>query len=318
MRLTGLNRRKQLGMNWGTPFGMDPTGPRLVFPRAKPNERDVVIWNIDKNEANYLVGHESKVSSVLFSFDGQYVASGDMGGIIRIWDADTRTLHHELEANASLLTMAGSPNRDLFVAYFGGQITAWEMSTGRQMWSVESHGAEEILLTADGRMFVAGGHGNWEDPGMVTVWDVTSKPFTLTTLPQPRFSNALSYWQSANQKMLAVADRGSQIVIYDATQPATLRRLHELRGHTRYAYRIEFAPTGDTLISSAHDGTIRMWSTLTGQHVGTISDYLFSIRKFLPASREEKSFAVEVDVNQISIREIDENSLDEEWMQRVR
>ena len=51
------------------------------------NDRRVRIWSADNGTAaRTFAGHEDEVYVVGFSPDGQYVVSGDLKGVLRVWD----------------------------------------------------------------------------------------------------------------------------------------------------------------------------------------------------------------------------------------
>ncbi|AES80339.1 transducin/WD-like repeat-protein [Medicago truncatula] len=46
-----------------------------------------ILWKIGQgNRASELQGHSDSVSSLAFSYDGKFLASGSMDGIVQVWD----------------------------------------------------------------------------------------------------------------------------------------------------------------------------------------------------------------------------------------
>src|SRR5438067_1490738 len=48
---------------------------------------------------------------------------------------------------------------------------------------------------------------------------------------------------------------------------ANRRAVLRLRGHTSHVYQVEFNSDGRRLVSTAHDGTIRLWEAKTGREI---------------------------------------------------
>jgi len=44
-----------------------------------------------------------------------------------------------------------------------------------------------------------------------------------------------------------------------------------LRGHTKSILQIEFSHSGEIVASSSRDGTVRLWTTVTGESLVTIA-----------------------------------------------
>ena len=66
---------------------------------------------------------------------------------------------------------------------------------------------------------------------------------------------------------------GSMVMVWDMVAPARGRgrrkpdTLRQFRGHTDQIQCLAFSPDGNTLASSAHDGTIRIWNVASGAEI---------------------------------------------------
>jgi WD40 repeat protein len=85
------------------------------------------------------------MTAVAFSPDGSILAAGDFSGVIRFWDAETRsTLGDRIVSGSSnVATLRFSPDgRTLASGHGNGQVQLWEMEPG--VWS-------DLLCTAANR-----------------------------------------------------------------------------------------------------------------------------------------------------------------------
>jgi WD40 repeat protein len=98
----------------------------------------------------------------LFSPDGTLVATTDGSPMVRIWDAATGTLRHELEGHLRHgRALAFSPNGPRLVSGgYGGAIKVWDVATGRLTLTLRDHEerVNTIAFSPDGAWFVAGGN----------------------------------------------------------------------------------------------------------------------------------------------------------------
>lgn len=83
-----------------------------------------------------LEGHSGWVSSLAYSPDGQWLASGGNDGVVRLWDGESGALCHTLhtETDVILSVCFGSDQR-LFSAGIRGVINEWDVRSGQLVTS---------------------------------------------------------------------------------------------------------------------------------------------------------------------------------------
>ncbi len=110
-------------------------------------------------------------SSVALSPDGQFLAVGGFGRIVRLWDVHTRKLVHELDQGGNgAFTLEFSPDgRTLAISGFEPVASLWDVVTGTQIGPQLTAGDRRTMidLSSDGRHLLEI-HGN----GRGAVWDV--------------------------------------------------------------------------------------------------------------------------------------------------
>ena len=93
------------------------------------------------------IGHKDEVTSVCFSSDGKYIASGSRDRTIKLWEASTGKLvmtfeGHESEVNAVCFNPDGNYIASGSGSLLGSKdntIKLWEASTGKLVWTFEGH-----------------------------------------------------------------------------------------------------------------------------------------------------------------------------------
>ncbi len=115
------------------PCVFDPTGRLLVTGRHDPTSAGV--WDVKElREVATLSGHggpsgDSGVRSLAFGPDGQYIASGDMAGVVRLWHSkDGRMVKSVSEQNDHAISgVAFSSDGSLLVGVGGACVAVWRV-----------------------------------------------------------------------------------------------------------------------------------------------------------------------------------------------
>ncbi|MFJ9821011.1 trypsin-like peptidase domain-containing protein [Streptomyces sp. NPDC101151] len=90
------------------------------------------VWSAE-GELLTRLEHNSWVASVVFSVDGQLIASGDGTGRLRLWRCSGFRLEAETETGQSFVTsVAMSPSQRSIAAACGRTVTLWRPEDGRQ------------------------------------------------------------------------------------------------------------------------------------------------------------------------------------------
>jgi WD40 repeat protein len=79
-----------------------------------------------------LTGHAGRVTAVAIAPDGTWLARGDGGGTVRIWDPATRQQHAALTGHAGPVTAVAIAPDGTWLATAGrdGSVRIWDPATG--------------------------------------------------------------------------------------------------------------------------------------------------------------------------------------------
>jgi WD40 repeat protein len=223
----------------------------------------------------------SSVQAVAYAPDGRLVASGDDGGAVRLWDAETGQpaggplVGHEGPVRA----VAFSPDgRRLASAGEDGTVRLWDATTGQAVGApLTGHegAVHAVAFSPEGQRLASGGAD-----GTVRLWDAAAgQPVGAPMAADGDPVNAVAI--SPGGRLIASGDDGAVRLWNAATgQPVAA----PMTGHGAIVHAVAFDPDGRRIASAGHDRTVRLWDADTARPVGEpltghknwVSDVAFS------------------------------------------
>ena len=131
----------------------------------------VKLWEVSRQNEIATLRHDEYVWALAFSPNGRFLAAGDGGGIVKIWDIQERQVIAQLEgdANAVYAVTFLSDGRTLATAGYQGQIKLWAAPNWEHFGTLENRGTVYTLdFSPDGKALASTGHA------AVTLWSVES------------------------------------------------------------------------------------------------------------------------------------------------
>lgn len=215
-----------------------PDSARLAS--SAMDENTVRLWDAANGRlARTLNVGSGWVRSVVFSPDGQLLASGGTDNIIRLWNAASGAELRQLSGHTDWIGgLAFSPDgATLASAARDGTVRLWDVASGQPR---------------DGFSF--------------------QTPLDATTNSR-EWASAVAF--SPNGQHLAMSSTDNLVRLLD---PATGAVERELRGHDDWVgiRGLVFTPDSKTLISAGLDGAIIAWNTATGEELGRFEGHRLS------------------------------------------
>ncbi|MCI0463305.1 MAG: serine/threonine protein kinase, partial [Gemmataceae bacterium] len=120
-----------------------------------------------------LRGHTNRVTRVAFRPGGQWLASADLDGWVKLWDAATGKSLRTWNAHPTgvMAVVFSADGRRLVTAGEDEVVKVWDSATGRELLAIEGAGTQ-VAISRDGQRLASGGRRN-----RVSLWDTeTGKP----------------------------------------------------------------------------------------------------------------------------------------------
>ncbi len=262
-----------------------PDGKTLASSGDERNS-NIRLWDVQtgellntlKKRTAFEFYGERNVNSVVFSPNGNMIASGSGNGTIRLWNPHTGEFIKYLEGHAkSVNSVVFSPNGNTLISAGEEGVCLWDVNTGEYIDEVPIH-AVSAAFSPDGKTCAIA-----SEMGII-VRSAHTLQF-LETLTRYRgledefrgkdIGSIESVTFSPDGNTI-VSCGGNNIHLWDSD---TNQLLKTLIGHTESVNSVVFSPDGNTIASASDDGTIRLWNVSTRKRLKTLMAHAGSVRR---------------------------------------
>lgn len=209
------------------------------------------------DEFNRLVGHQDLIWRVVFSPDGEYLATGSNDDTIKLWGRNGELLHSFTGHTGDIFDVAFSPDGKFLASASSDKTAKIWTRNGRAIATLTGHGnsIRSIAFSPDGETLATA-----SEDGTAILWRRGKQGWvdaekTATLRGHSAGLEAIAF--SPDGDILATGSQDNRVKLWrtDGTEIRTLI------GHTDAVWDVKFSPDGETLLSGSNDGTAKHWRT---------------------------------------------------------
>lgn len=219
---------------------------------SSSDDRTVRLWRVEDGTSRIYRGHTADVEELAFSPDGKWIASAGEDAKVGLWPVSGPG-EHLLGGHERAVTAVAFAGDTLWSASADGTIVAWDVTSAKKRRAETLHpgGVTSLAVADDGTLASTG-----QDDRLM-LWGAASAPVLATPV-----AAADRVAMTRTGAMIAVSSRSGEITL--CTRAPALR-CRSLIGHDERVHALRFSPDERLLVSGSEDGTVRIWSTATGE-----------------------------------------------------
>ncbi|HEX6554862.1 MAG TPA: WD40 repeat domain-containing protein [Ktedonobacteraceae bacterium] len=224
-------------------------------------------------------GHTGRITSVGWSPNGKYIASGSLDKTVQVWAANPSNHFQPViyrGHTAGVQTLAWSPDSNRIVSgSIDKTVQVWDALTGGHVATYTGHTGtvNTVAWSPDGKYIATG-----SEDSTVRTWDVATGKQMYIYRGQRASINSL-VWSPDSQRF-ASGSSDKTVQILDAM---TGNHSFTYHGHTDTVSSVAWSPDGKHIASGSWDKTVQVWDAASGDVLYTYNGYNVQAAQANPA-----------------------------------
>ncbi|WP_026073174.1 WD40 repeat domain-containing protein [Nodosilinea nodulosa] len=209
----------------------------------------IKLWDLSGNLVTILETYQGSVSSIAFSQDGKWLATGSSDGTSKIWYFGEPVTSIIAQQGAVNSTAFSPDSRELATAGSSGTMKLWDLTSAKSTIIVPTGHNQVDNVASSSRGYLA---TSGSDNGTVRLWNLLGESVeTIPTQLKYVFSMAFS------PDGLELAMSGETVKLWNSLNE-TIVNISTQQGEV---LDLEFNSNGNQLATGGGDGSIKLWTS---------------------------------------------------------
>ncbi|MHC4399548.1 MAG: protein kinase domain-containing protein [Planctomycetota bacterium] len=228
------------------------------------------LWNIStRKRLGGFAGHSGPITSVVFSRDGERLATASEDATVKLWDVRSGTHLRTFHGHQSKIScVAFHPNgNELATGGWDKTVRAWDTSSGVEIYTFAKPNFREVSAvkySPDGKLLASGSYDT-----TLRVWDTTTRRQVFEI--QGHLAPIIDIAFDPDGRRIASTSYDTTVKVWDLQLGPEQQPL-QLSGHNSGGLGVAFSPDGTRIASAGADHAVRIWEASTGREVLALSD----------------------------------------------
>ncbi|NET16916.1 MAG: hypothetical protein F6K08_30925, partial [Okeania sp. SIO1H6] len=249
--------KKFLGKDRVWSFSFSPVSSLLATAEDDGNTH---LWNLNGTKVRTFSGSRQSnlVPKVIFSLDGQQLATMKGYSIVRLWNLNGKKLAESKPSQGQIVGVGFSQDSNFLLTTVkeDGTVHLWnqEGKSLKTFSAPQSH-IQQVSLSPDGSLLAT-----LEEEGTSHLWDWSGKSLAELKGHTGRIDKVIF---SPDGKLLATAGREGTARLWDLDG----KELAQFKGYANGAMEVSFSPDGKLLATAGLGGIAKLWDIQTKEQV---------------------------------------------------
>lgn len=243
------------GAVWGV--ALNPQATRAATGAADYNAK---VWDAIKGEELHMFQHKHIVKSVNFSIDSNYLVTGSIEKLVRIYDLNKPDAAPQIfsgHTGGVKHAMFFDDDKALVSIADDKTLRVWDRTSGQEVQRLNFPSVPNSVEISKNGNIITTTHSN-----VVTFWNSHDLSKLYEYVVPAKMSSA-----SLNPDCTIFVCGGEDLKVYKFDY-ATGTEIESFRGHFGPIHCVRFSPDGELYASGSEDGTLRLWQTTVGKTYG--------------------------------------------------